>query len=291
MAEGKVHNTGTANNILQSRPSQEALPPTAWLSVADLQVDYSYQHRPYARAIQDLDKNYQVDYSGFILVNERTDQTYWVIDGQTRCAVHASRGYRWIKAEMLRGLSQAEEAEVYLLKCINAKRIPVDFFLAEYVAKRPVAVLIHDILDKRDIAIESYATTQRHRGMNAPHVVTCVSYLKRMIGRDPTGNCLGMTLDLIRDTWEYGGNTLTGLFLDALHKLLLVHAEEIDRKTFMQKLGAYRPEELREQALLLRLGTKPQLAVGNALQRVIIDIYNSGRPAQRRIDLGSSHTR
>jgi hypothetical protein len=272
---------------LPLKPSVEALPDIAWLPVADLLVDYGYQHRPYASAIEALRKEYQEPHSGFILVNQRQDGTYWIIDGQTRQAVHQLLELRWIRAEILHGLTQAEEADVYLLKCINAKRMPVDFFLAEYMARRPMAVLIHDLLECRGIEIESYASTQRKRGMDTKPVVTCVTYLKRMIHRDPTGDTLGMTLDLIRDTWDYSGNTLTGVFLDAMHKLLIVHADELDRKSFVQKLGGFIPEDLREKALLLRLGTKPQLAVGTALQHVIIDLYNSGRSAARRITLGS----
>jgi hypothetical protein len=177
---------------------------------------------------------------------------------------------------------------VYLIKCINAKRMPVDFFLAEYVAQLPEAVLIHDLLHKRGINIESYATTRRTtRGSSLTPVVTCVSTLKRMIKRDDQGEILGMTLDLIGDTWEYSGNTLTGPFLEAMHKLLMWHADELDRNLFISKLGGTIPEELREKALLLRLGTKPQMTITFAMQQVIIDHYNSGRMAARRITLGS----
>jgi hypothetical protein len=276
-----------ARTAVQRKPSREALPTIDWLAVADLQVDYSYQHQPYASAIEALNKDFQEDHSGFILVNQRADGTLWVLDGQTRRAVHINRQLRWIKAEMLYGLTQEQEAEVYLLKCINAKRMPVDFFLAEYIARRPMAVMIHKVLDARGIEIESYASTQRYRGAEATPVVTCVSYLKRMIAREPTGEALGMALDLIKDTWEYSGNSLTAIFLDSIHRIVVLHAEELDRRAFIAKLKEHRPEDLREQALMLRLGTKPLLSTGAALQRVIIDLYNSGRPQHRRITLGS----
>jgi hypothetical protein len=296
MAAIRQDKQAEASTPIQRKPSQEALPEIAWLRIADLLVDYSYQHRPYSSAIDALHKDFQQRYSGFILVNQRADGSMWILDGQTRYAVHQLREIHWIRAEMLHGLTQAQEAEVYLLKCINAKRMPVDFFLAEFVAQRPVAVLIHDVLEKRGIEIESYATTQRHRGMDTTPVVTCVSYLKRMIAREPkdekgnpTGDILGMTLDLIHDTWEYSGNSLTAIFLDSLHKIIVAHDDELDRRAFIAKLEGHRPEELREQALLLRLGTKPLLSTGTALQRVMIDLYNSGRREDRRITLGSPH--
>jgi hypothetical protein len=291
VTERKQVETRTA---VQRKPSREALPTIEWLAVADLLVDYSYQHRPYASAIDALNKDFQEAYSGFILVNHRSDGSMWILDGQTRHAVHQLRDIRWIRAEMLYGLTQAQEAEVYLLKCINAKRMPVDFFLAEYIAKRPMAVLIHEVLDKRGIEIESYASTQRYRSVEEPPVVTCVSYLRRMIAREGVdddgnlrGDVLGMALDLIKDTWEYAGNSLTAIFLDSIHRIVGLHGEELDRRAFISKLQGHRPEDLREQALMLRIGTKPLLSTGAALQRVIIDLYNSGRPQQRRIILGS----
>lgn len=272
--------------LMQRKPSMATLPDIDWLPVAELDVDYSYQHRPYASAIDALNKDFREAHSGFILVNRRADGSLWIVDGQTRHAVHKLRNLRWIRAEMLHGFTQAEEAEVYLLKCINATRMLVDFFLAEFIAQRPVAVLIHTILGKHGIAIESYATSHHHRHASVP-VVSCVTTLKRMIGKDPSGATLQMVLEIIKDTWDLNQSTMTSVFLDALHKIFIVHGHDIDRKSFAAKLGAHRPEDLREQAMLLRLGTLPLLSVGTALQRVFIDLYNSGRPQPRRITLGS----
>lgn len=289
MAERRLDKQSETRNDPLRKPARDTLPRIEWLRVADILVDYSYQHRPYPGAIEDLRRHFQPAYSGFILVNERDDGSLWALDGQTRCSVHQQLELHWIRAEVLTGLTQAEEAEVYLLKCINAKRMPVDFFLAEFVAKRPIAVQIHDILGKRQIEVESFATHGRKPGTEDTHVVSCVAYLKRMLTRDPSGDVLGMVLDLIKATWEFGGNTLTGVFLDSLHRLLLVHQDEISRRTFVEKLQRVHPDEIRAQALARRASTRPQITVGTALQQVIVDLYNSGRPQNRRIILGSPH--
>ena len=88
MAEIRQDKQVEASTRMQRKPSQEALPKIDWLAVADLLVDYSYQHRPYASAIDALNKDYQEAYSGFILVNQRADGSLWILDGQTRYAVH-----------------------------------------------------------------------------------------------------------------------------------------------------------------------------------------------------------
>src|SRR5262245_26018169 len=120
-------------NILSSsgHPGRDMLPDIGWLAVAELKIDGAYQHRPYSEHISLLEKEYQPDYSGLILVNIRESGDIYVIDGATRKAVHEKRGYRWIRAEILKGLNQSEEAYIYLLRAKNVQRQPVDWFLAE----------------------------------------------------------------------------------------------------------------------------------------------------------------
>ena len=119
---------------------------------------------------------------------------------------------------------------------------------------------------KRGIEIESYAT---HPAASRDGQPPCGDLRELSQAHDcprkkddkgnPTGEVLGMTLDLIHDTWEYSGNSLTAIFLDSIHKIIVAHADELDRKAFIAKLGGHRPEELREQALLLTAGHQTAL--------------------------------
>lgn len=260
-------------------PSRNTLPEVAWLDITQLQVDHSYQHRPYSRAIEDLRRRFHPEHSGFILVNTRGDGTRWIIDGQTRRAVHELLGLRWIRAEILKGLSDAQEAEIYLLKCLNTQRVPVDFFLAELKAQQPMAVLLNDILAQRNIAVESYATEHQHRQVEA--VVSCIATLRRLLRRDPDGTEIGEALDLIIATWGYHRRALGGQFIETIHGLMMHYGDDIDKRSFSNKLGAHGLDELHEMARNLRHASTPQLQLRVAMQRKIIELYNVGRQTGR----------
>jgi hypothetical protein len=58
MADVRSAKQVEASTAVQRKPSREALPEIEWLAVADLLVDYSYQHRPYASAIDALNKDF-----------------------------------------------------------------------------------------------------------------------------------------------------------------------------------------------------------------------------------------
>ena len=264
----------------QTRP--EALPEIAWLEVAELKVDHSYQHPPYVGAIEQLHREYKPEWSGFILVNERADGSLWIVDGQTRRAVHERRGLAYIRAEILRGLTPEQEAVVYLVKCKNTQRVPVDAFLAEYAARYPMAVLLHDLLAKRGIAVISYAT--EHQAAPAKAVISCVKTLKDCLKRDEDGSILEATLDLIVETWSYHHTSFGGNFIRLMHDLILRHGDEIDRKSFVTRLSAHSVPELREMGRALKNATTPALSEGKAMQRKVIELYNVGRQT-RRIEL------
>lgn len=270
---------------LQSAPGRNTLPEIGWLEVGQLFVDYTYQHRPYTRAIADLEKEFNPDISGFILVNIRTDGTIAILDGQTRRAVHEKKRLRHIRAEILRGLSEEEEAAIYLKKCINTQRLPVDSFLAELKAKHPQATLIAKILSQRKLEIESYATQHGQRTGQA--VITCVTALKRMLQSDPDGDTLGAALDLIIDTWGYARSAFTAQTLEVIHGLVLRYGSEIDRKIFITKLGHYPLEDIREQGRTLYHASMRHRSLRAAIQEKMIEIYNVGRPADKRLGYGN----
>ena len=261
--------------LISPRRPLPPLPETAWLEVARIQVDPSYQHRPYARAVQDLAREFDIEQSGYILVNVREDGSYWAIDGQTRCAVHEELGHLLIRAELRRGLTPQQEAQVYLLRCKNIQRVPLDWFLAEFTAGKPDAIFLYKLLSERQIAVESFATEPQYEHTHA--YVTCVHTLKRLMRHDPEGFWLGATLDLIIETWQYQKGSFGGQFIETIYGLLRQHDEEIDRKSFAIKLGQHSLKELNQMAGHLRFATHPQISLRSAMQRKIVELYNERR--------------
>jgi len=266
-----------------AEPPADFFSTIRWLDMSTLLVDRDYQHRPYARAVQELAREFNPRISGLILVNIRADGQAYVLDGQTRLEVHRIRGYRWILAQILEGLSQQEEAAIYLFKCLNVQRQPLDFFLAECTAGKDEALLLQALLKKRGIQAQDYATTVVDKSAN---MITCIATLKRLLRKDPKGEILGATLDLIGDTWGYNKTMLSLQPISVMHALLMRFADVMDRKSFIEKLTGFSWVDIRSDARRLREATSPAPTLGFALMRKIVELYNLGR-TRRRLDLGS----
>ncbi len=60
----------------------------------------------------------------------------------------------------------------------------------------------------------------------------------------------------------------------------------MDRKTFVNKLKNYTLDDLREQGRTLRYASMRHKSLRAALQYKIVEIYNVGRAADKRLDYG-----
>jgi hypothetical protein len=268
----------TGDPGLQLKPSR--LPEFAWLLVKELQIDRTYQHKPYDRAIEELLADFKPELSGPIFVNVRVDARKFIIDGATRWQVRERRGDRWILAEIVRGLTLQQEAEAYIVKAQNKQRQPIDWFVAEVAAGRPEAKLINDILNAREILVDSFAASKGV--VKGQLIVSCVRDLKRALAMDPSGDLLQTTLDLVLATWGYKKRAFTGDFLLCLAGLLAKHSETIVRSRFINKFSKFEDiGDLWDEARKTRQAATPRITLRRALHIKLVEMYNLG--AKRRL--------
>jgi hypothetical protein len=265
-----VHVRSTVPDV----PDVPQIHPMRRLPVAALRVDYDYQHRPYASAVDELRKHFQIEWCGPILVNRRESGDQFVIDGSTRLQVHIDLHYSHIVAEVVEGLTQQQEAQVYSLKAINRQRVPIDLFRGRCVAGEPKAVLLKSIVESFDLEIYHFAQQP------APHVkgtVSAVATLERLMKKEPSGECLRATFDLILATWGYSRAALTKAFLPAVFELVVRYDTQMSRNRFLEKLSAYDIGQLSDLARNRREGsTERNMTTTRAMQLVLIEIYNKG---------------
>lgn len=264
-------------------PPLEYFGSSEWLDVSTLLVDRSYQHRPYPSAIDALDREFDPAISGFILVNVRRDGSRYVIDGQTRLDVHRIRGYGWILAQVLHGHSPAQEAAIYLHRCVNVQRQPIDFFMAECMAEQPQALMLQALLKQRGIEAERYGSVVLDKSLQT---IRCIDTLKKLLWKDEKGERLGAALDLIGDTWGYNKTMLASQPIMVIHSLLMRFDEVIDRKSFVEKLGGYAWADIRSDARRIRESTTRPPSLATMILRQIVDLYNLGR-MRRKLELGT----
>jgi hypothetical protein len=176
------------------------------------------------------------------------------------------------------------------VKCVNEKRVPIDFFMAERTAGHPAAILLAKIVEGCGLELESYPAKKRHGETGKP-AITCICALKKMLGGETpetAGAYLQETLATIEKTWGFNRETLAQTFLGPLYALMSSYGDIIKRPIFVNKLGGTLISDLRENARAKRYASKvKKMTAGFAMQCVIADFYNQGLPAERRIPLGS----
>src|SRR5699024_415301 len=84
------------------------------ISVDLLTTDMTYQSPVKESHVKDIVKNFNPEAAGIITVSHR-DGKYYVPDGQHRVEVYKRMGIKYIYAEVHEGLTQEEEAEMYIL--------------------------------------------------------------------------------------------------------------------------------------------------------------------------------
>ena len=84
------------------------------ISVDLLTTDMTYQSPVKESHVKDIVKNFNLEAVGIITVSHR-DGKYHVTDGQHRVEVYKRKGIKYIYAEVHEGLTQEEEAEMYIL--------------------------------------------------------------------------------------------------------------------------------------------------------------------------------
>lgn len=284
MALAKVDNTSSPLPQVSRRLATQVppSPETAWVHISMLRVDYNYQHPAYTKAQAELRVDYRLDLSGFILVNVREDGSMWVIDGQTRFAVQEELGIPYIRAEIKRGMTLQEEAQAYLIKAVNTQRLPMDFFLAEVLAGDQEAVQIQKILDQRKVTVvrPNQAKLRRRKGGTG---LSCISTLRKLMRIDPSGACLEATLDIVQEVWPDDGQRFQADILRSLHDLFRRFGAEIERKAFVHRLQGFTVRELLDLARNYRFGEPRKVSVMYSLQHIMLESYNRGRSAERRV--------
>lgn len=84
------------------------------ISVDLLTTDMTYQSPVKESHVKDIVKNFNLEAVGIITVSHR-DGKYHVTDGQHRVEAYKRMGIKYIYAEVHEGLTQEEEAEMYIL--------------------------------------------------------------------------------------------------------------------------------------------------------------------------------
>lgn len=251
---------GQALNV--QRPSR-----LEWVKLGDLRVSEraqrGYDDEQAARMAANLD----LAALGYPVVSRR-DGACWLVDGQHRVAALRICGWgpeQRLECEVYEGLTEEEEAELFLKRDQRRAISAYDKYRIAVVAGRPVETRIDEVVTSVGL------TVSRQRG---PDHVLAVDALRRVyaLGEEVLVNVL-VTL---RETFgEYTANNLVGLSLVFNRYQGRLDVDQLRDKLLHLRGGASRLDQKARQ-----LHAQTGVLITYCVAAAIVDVYN-GRPGKR----------
>lgn len=211
-----------------------------------------------------------LDYIGLPVLSERSDGTYYIIDGHHRIeALKRWIGEGWevqqIECQVFSGLSEAEEARTFRATNKGLKITAMDNFRTALVAGEPEETRINEIITREGLCVS--------RDKVAGAIGAVATLIK--VYRRSDGETLGTALRIIRDA--FGDSGFDALVIDGVAHLCQRYNGALDETVAVAKLSAAHGGV---NGLLGRAATVHK-QTGNVrahcLAAAAVDIINQGR--------------
>jgi hypothetical protein len=241
-----------------------------WVAISQMKVSDRAQREFRQAHADEFAADFDLEALGFPVVNQR-DGAYFIVDGQHRIAALKQIGWgdQLIQCECYEGLTEAEEAELFLRRDARKAISVFDKFRIGLVANREVEQDIEAIVHDNDLVISR---------TRVPGGVSAVGTLRRVHSRSG-GPTLSRTLRIIRDA--YGDPGLQNSVIDGIGHLCHRYNGQLDDAVAIAKLSTAHGgvNGLLGKAMILHKST------GNAKAQCVaaaaVEIINSKRGGKK----------
>ena len=241
-----------------------------WVEISDI-IPAPLAQREFSLSwASKLASQFNLEGMGYPVVSLR-DGMFYVVDGQHRIAALRILGFEedTIQCEVYEGLTQEEEAELFLERNYNKAVSPFDKFTKAVNAGRATATEIDRIVRAQGLHI---SRTRREGGISA------VASLQRVHGRQGPAE-LGRVLRIIRDA--YGSIGFEGIVIDGLSLCLHRYDGQVEDAPMVERLlktnggvnGLLQPAE--------RYHIKTGQPRPQCIAAALVDIYNRAKGGKK----------
>lgn len=253
------------------------------VTIADLQIDQSYQRVPSPQLVDKIEQNWDVVASELLLVSDRGNRNgsdvqggLFLVNGQHRSLAAKRRNIKMLDARII-DLSGEEDPAA-----IEAKfRLTTNVGLRDRATERFKAQLRSGDAESVDIVkILAQCGTEILFNPADEFGITAIATVESIYRFDDTGGLLRQTLELIRDS--YGGYTekaQTSAMLKGMAWFIIVHSEQADYTRLKQKLGMIQSVAIDRKARTIQGSMQGSLWFN--YYRAIVDVYNDGLRNER----------
>ncbi|MFJ8040640.1 DUF6551 family protein [Kitasatospora sp. NPDC096147] len=249
------------------------------LPIKSLNIDPQAQRTLNEKRAQSIANNLVSEAIGSIIVSQRSDGELYIVDGQHRWRACALAEIPMIMAEVHHGLSQAEEAILFLIKNREShKPRPIDEYYVGLTGGVPLFVDTDRILKKHGLTLGSTSTN----GVGA------VSGVLQIVDRYGA-SVFDRTLAVAEDAWDRSPETWDGMLLGGIGMFLGRWGDLVDDKELARKILAlgtaakWRSEILSQSSRggFNNSGTGSRVATA---YRLVVNAWNKNRKVENRID-------
>lgn len=247
-----------------------------WVPVSSLRIDPEAQRALRMPWVKAQISKFDVDLLGLPVVNKRGDGLIFVVDGQHRVALLREVGWgdQQVQVEYFTGLTQQEEAMLFLNRNNKLTPTPLDKFKVRVTAGEPVAVDINRIVTGLQLTIGRARTDGSIVAVAALEAV----YNGGGILKGKTSPvALLKTLRTLKDSWGVAQSTFDGTLIEGVGLVLLKYGDRVDGEALVQRLAASpggAPGLVGKARALREMRRRPLATCAAA---VIVDIYNVKR--------------
>lgn len=246
--------------------------------ISDLHIDPEAQRALSPGWVKARISKFDVEQLGYIVVNKRSNGMLYVVDGQHR--VELMRAVGWgdqkIHAECFSGLTQADEAALFIARNDRKAVSRYSKFRVAVTAKEPMAMEIDKIVRAHGLVVSDQATDGH---------LCAVAALERVYNgagiaspkEGPTA--LGKALKVTVQAWGKQTSSVNGKVIEALGMVFLRYNGNIKEPELIKKLA---PIPGGAPGLLGK-GRSQQDTLGRPLNHsiasIVVNLYNKGRHA------------
>ncbi|MBO4269943.1 ParB/RepB/Spo0J family partition protein [Microbispora triticiradicis] len=248
------------------------------VDIDSLKIDEDAQRGLNQKRAKGIADGLIVDALGSIVVSERADGDRYVVDGMHRTEACRLRGLRTIKAEIHYGLTQQQEATLFLIKNRESAKVStLDEYKVGLTAGDALCVNVDRVLTSHDLKLGSSST-------NSVGAVSAVLRITKQYGPE----VLDRTLQVVQAAWGRNKESWDGVILGGVAMFLSRHGAGIDDEDLAKRLlkrgmaARWRSEALTRASN----GGYNNSGTGSResqCYQMVVESWNKGRSANNRV--------
>lgn len=250
------------------------------VNISKLTVDPDIQRSLNHRRVDDMVENFKEDALGVITVSRRANGDMVIVDGQHRWAAAEKAGLTGLPAKVYEGLTTPEEASLF--RVLNNTKIvnSLDRFRVRVVEGDPVAVAIHEALEREGWKVPRQPSTKSSGLVNS---VASLEWVFNGAGiRDVQQmGILRQVIEVVTAAWGYDVDGMRANIVKGLGAFLTRFDGQVDLAKLVRMLKSYPggPMKLQADGQLLRSMRRSSAA--DSVAAIVVNTYNRYKRANK----------